>query len=59
MTTPVVFNQIRTRSYISIGARSVATTRLSFALGVDAPNTIMNFIIIKAREEIFKSIHHY
>jgi hypothetical protein len=40
-----VFYQIRARSYISIGARSVVTTWLSFAVGVDTLEIFMMFLI--------------
>lgn len=46
ITSSAVFNQIRTRSYINIGSRSVFTTRLSFAIGLEALGIIMNIIII-------------
>jgi hypothetical protein len=46
ITNSVVFTQIRTHSYTIIGAMSVVTTRISFAVGVDAFKIIMNFIII-------------
>jgi hypothetical protein len=50
-----VFNQIRTHYYIIIGARSVVTTRLWFAVGVDTLKIIMNFIII-SREGIPRTV---
>jgi hypothetical protein len=46
VTNSTVFNRIKTRSYISIGAMNVVTTRLSFDVGIDALQIIMNFIII-------------
>jgi hypothetical protein len=46
ITNSMVLYQTRTHFCISIGARSVVTTRLLFAVGVDALKIIMNFIIV-------------